>query len=573
MKPLNLAAFSSISIPENVKDSSPHKIKILLVDDQPSNLTALESILNHPEYELVRTTSGKEALLRLLQDDFSLILLDVLMPGMDGFETAALIRSRKQTQHIPIIFLTANSPNDSCMTRGYSLGAVDYIYKPIIAEILKAKVHVFVDLFKKTAQLEKSEEALRRELDAHRQAQEARRETEEKYRALFSWASDAIMVFDAQTYAILDANKAALKLYGYSRKEFMRLRKQDLIADPDKFVPFGEYSGMNRTFVRCHKKKGGQTFPVEISDGVVTLNGKKIIMALTRDITERKKSEETERLRQLETLQRQFVATVSHELRTPITAIKGFTETLRRGAGDNAKTRASFIKIIEHHADKLGWLVEDLLTLSEIESGKHKCDPVPIKLLEYVRQFVLSLSPIAARKSVTIQIHIEKDLEVWVDQSHLAQILQNLVDNAIKYNKKGGSVLIEGRKINKKEAHITVRDTGIGVDEADLPLIFQQFHRSDNARMMAAQGTGLGLYIIKKLVETNGGRIWAESVKDSGSVFHFMVPLAQEGQGHSGGFPHVPNFFMDTRKFIQAALNTDKVVLRVERPSKIKRAV
>ncbi len=128
-------------------------IKILLIDDQPANLFALESLLGDDEYEIVKAASGAEGLRCLLEQEFALVLLDVLMPGMDGFETAALIRDRKQSRDTPIIFITATNTNENHVSRGYSLGAVDYIYKPIVPEILKAKVSVFAELHRKTQRL------------------------------------------------------------------------------------------------------------------------------------------------------------------------------------------------------------------------------------------------------------------------------------------------------------------------------------------------------------------------------------------------------------------------------------
>jgi serine phosphatase RsbU (regulator of sigma subunit) len=165
-------------------DLPPDRIvKILLVDDQPNNLLALEAVLNHPEYNLVKAHSGEEALRRLLRDDFALILMDVLMPGMDGFETAELIRERERTRYTPIIFVTAIGRSEAHVARGYSAGAVDYLFKPLIPEVLRSKVSVFVELFRKTEEVKQQGEQLR-ELErreheaklaaAHRQLDEER---------------------------------------------------------------------------------------------------------------------------------------------------------------------------------------------------------------------------------------------------------------------------------------------------------------------------------------------------------------------------------------------------------------
>ena len=492
------------------------RINILMVDDQPANLFALESMLDGKDFNLVRASSGEDALRAMLKETFALVLLDVLMPGLDGFDTAAMMRKRRQTVDTPVIFLTAGSSDDAHASRGYSLGAVDYIHKPIVPEILKAKVQVFADLWRKTARLAQSEENLRLQLKRIREEQEARRDSEEKYRELFSRANDAIIVYNHRG-DVLDANRAALKLYGYSRQEFKKLKALDLSDDLSK-----------KTLMRVQRRKDGTEFPSEITHGEFTLKGRKLIMGLARDITERKRAEEAERLRDRAFMQRRLVSIVSHELRTPITAIKGFAETLRLGGDQDAKSRMGFIRIIEKHANRLGCLVEDLLALAELESGKGSPKPEALALKEFSSDFIGSISTIAARRSVSISLSIEEGIVLWMDPSHLSQVLQNLLDNAIKYNRKSGSITLNARRIEGGQACISIADTGMGIPAADLPLVFEQFHRTEAARALAIKGTGLGLYIIKTLVESNGGRIWAESKEHEGSVFHFTIPLSEE---------------------------------------------
>ncbi len=501
------------------------KISILLVDDQPANLFALENLLAGENYVLVRAASGSEALRCVLEQEFALILLDVLMPGMDGFETAELIRKRRQSLTTPIIFLTATSSNENHVGQGYSLGAVDYIYKPIVPEILKAKVHVFAELYRKTRRLAVSEEALRRELDERKKADIARRESEEKYRKLFGSASDAIIVFDAEGESVLDVNKAALDLYGYTEEQFLKLSAKEFVpksVDADGVSK--AVKGRLQTFTSLQMKSDATVFPAEITCAGVSLKGRKLIMVLTRDVTERRKAAEAELLREREAMQRQLVATVSHELRTPIAAIKASAETLIMGEAANARTRPRFLKIIESQADRLGGLVEDLLLVAELESGK--CKPVPssIPLAPFVKDLLPGLTVLAKKKSIKLTAHIEPGLVLLADRSHLSAIFNNLIDNAIKYNVKNGTIDVTARRENGGGVLVSVRDTGIGIPAADLPLIFQQFHRAPSVRELCIKGTGLGLYIIKTMVDSNGGRIWAENAEGEGTVFRFVLP-------------------------------------------------
>ena len=505
------------------------KIKILLIDDQPANLMALESLLEDGEYSVVKASSGAEGLRCLLEQEFALVLLDVLMPGMDGFETAALIRSRQLSRDTPIIFITATNTNENHVSRGYSLGAVDYIYKPIVTEILKAKVQVFADLHRKTQRLKSNERALQHELDEHRKTALARRESEKKYRELFSRASEAIIIFDPTDGRMLDVNDAALRLYGYSRKELLLLSARDLTAKEKEGASkdCGDKTGPCRLGQVYHKTKSGRVFPAEVTHVSVAAAGRKMSMTLARDMTEHEKAEEAERLRQREAMQRQMIATVSHELRTPIAVIKASSETLRRGGLADAKTAARFLQIIESHTDRLSGIVEDLLIDTEIESGKIAPKPGPIALRPFIEKIVENLAPLAARKKVSIRSDVKEDVDAWADPEHLTRIFQNLIDNAIKYNNKNGSVRVRAGRINEREIQISILDTGIGIDRKDLPLIFQQFYRAEKVRDLPIKGSGLGLSILKTLVETNGGRIWADSVKEKGSAFHFTVPFAR----------------------------------------------
>jgi hypothetical protein len=526
MKPLQMPPNGRISAAEKRTTAQENaRIKILLIDDQPANLLALESLLDGGEYSVVKAASGAEGLRCLLDQEFALVLLDVLMPGMDGFETAALIRERALSRDTPIIFITASNTNETHVSRGYSIGAVDYIYKPIVPEILKAKVQVFADLHRKTQRLKSSERILQNELDEHRKTALARRESETKYRELFSRGSEAIVIFDSTDGRILDANDAALKLYGYSRRELLRLTARDLEAEVKEDAPSKADFG-RRAYV-YHRTKDGRVFHAEIARVPVAVSGRTMTMILTRDMTEREKAAEAERLRERETMQRQMIATVSHELRTPIAVIKASSETLRNGGLANAKRAAQFLQIVENHADRLSRIVEELLIDAEIESGKIARKPCRIDLGPFIGGIVENLVPLATRKSISIRVNVKEDVNVWADPEHLTRIFQNLIDNAIKYNKKSGCVRVRAGRINEREAQVSILDTGIGIAPKDLALIFQQFYRAEKVRDLPIKGTGLGLSILRNLVEINGGRIWADSVREKGSAFHFTVPFAR----------------------------------------------
>ncbi|MBI4376291.1 MAG: response regulator [Elusimicrobia bacterium] len=363
------------TLPQEAPVRSEETVDILVVDDQPANLLALESMLNDTDYRLIRARSGEEALRLLLAHDFALILLDVIMPGLDGFETASLIRGREKSSYVPIIFLTAVNTNEAHVCRGYALGAVDYIFKPIEPEALRAKVSVFVELFRKRRQVQ-------HQLAEHVRMGRALRKSEERYKQLFETASDAVIAFNPATWRITEVNRAVERLYSYTRQELLEMSAPALLGPASLVDPDG-----HGTIETVQTRRDGSEFAAEIDYRRLVLSDTDTIIAFVRDLTSRKKAAESETLRAREVMLRDFVATVSHELRTPIAAIKGFSETLRRGGVRDLKNRLHFIRIIEKHADKLGFLVEDLLTLAALESGKRKPVPTEILLPAFVQTY------------------------------------------------------------------------------------------------------------------------------------------------------------------------------------------
>ena len=219
------------------------------------------------------------------------------------------------------------------------------------------------------------------------------------------------------------------------------------------------------------------------------------------------------------------MANVSHELRTPLSSIKGYAETLRDGALDDKENRLVFLKTIEEQADRLSKLVDDLLDLSAVESGHRlpKLAPTDLRALavDVTRQFAAA----AAERGVTLSSSSSDQALARADGEQVRQVVSNLIDNAIKYTEPGGRVDVELRT-KDAEVIVSVRDTGVGIPEADLARVFERFYRVDKARAREAGGTGLGLAIVKHLVEAQGGRVWVESRQPGGSTFFFSLPAA-----------------------------------------------
>lgn len=237
-------------------------------------------------------------------------------------------------------------------------------------------------------------------------------------------------------------------------------------------------------------------------------------LVVIHDITE---------IRRLETMRRDFVANVSHELKTPLTSIKGFVETLLEGALEDKENSRHFLKIIQDHANRLNNLINDLLDLSHIESKEIKLKMSEFNLKELMEEVSLSLKSQGKKKSVEIKNDLPVDLLVKADKDKLEQVLTNLIDNAIKFNKEKGNINIYSEDENKN-VKVFVEDSGAGISEKDLTRVFERFYRVDKARSRELGGTGLGLSIVKHIVELHGGSVGVESIEGLGSKFWFTLP-------------------------------------------------
>ena len=230
------------------------------------------------------------------------------------------------------------------------------------------------------------------------------------------------------------------------------------------------------------------------------------------------------RVRQLENTRREFVANVSHELRTPLSMIKGYVETLIDGAKDDPAVALKFLQTIEKHADRLTYLIEDLLTISKLESGQIVMNLQRVELGPVVARVLEDLQSRAEEKGITLQNLLPEEIEVKADGDRLEQVLFNLVDNAIKYGKNNGEVTVSCQIVDDKLVQLSVRDDGPGIPEEAKERVFERFYRIDRARSREAGGTGLGLSIVKHIVQSHGGEVWVESELGKGSTFCFTLP-------------------------------------------------
>jgi two-component system phosphate regulon sensor histidine kinase PhoR len=255
---------------------------------------------------------------------------------------------------------------------------------------------------------------------------------------------------------------------------------------------------------------------IQINGVPVLENGKlEGVILVFHDITE---------LRRLERVRQDFVANVSHELRTPVSNIKGYAETLKEGAINDKNNAKDFVEIIYRDSERLAQLIDDLLDLARIESGKMKMVFLPIDVNSTLERSIAIIANQAKEKAISIKLQAPVSLpKILADEARISQVLINLLDNAVKYTKTGGVVTISARQ-KDRYVQIDVSDTGIGIPEEDMPRIFERFYRVDKARSRELGGTGLGLSIVKHIVQAHGGEVWVKSLVGHGSTFSFIIP-------------------------------------------------
>ena len=520
-----------------------NRANILLVDDQPKNLIALEAMLSDMDVNLVKADSGKKALKHLLDEEFAVVLLDVQMPEMDGFETARLIRQREKARDTPIIFVTALSRNESNVYRGYSLGAVDYLFKPIVPEILRSKVAVFVDLFRKTLELRAQTLELGDLSQRHRLLLDSVAE------GIISIDNEAVVTFvnpaAAQTLELGAANSS---IVGHEIHPILHPTEFTHRRDGNDDVCVLESALLSPRRIAVEDDvfwTSGQTgVPVEYNvTPVHDEEGNRQGSVLTfRDVTERRAAalaaENERRYREAEAANRakdEFLAMLSHELRTPMTAILGWVRMLRMGDLDPEST-ATAIEAIERSTSLQAQLIEDILDVSRIVTGKMRLKEEEVDLKRVLDQSLEMVHHTAREREIELTTTIDGDVPTILgDPGRLQQVCWNLLSNAIKFTPDGGKVNARLWR-EEDQIRITVQDSGQGISREFLPFVFDRFRQANSTESRPHGGLGLGLAIVKHLTELHGGTVRADSEgAGRGASFTVSLPMARTPKGAGRG--------------------------------------
>ena len=374
---------------------------------------------------------------------------------------------------------------------------------------------------------------LARDLSERKKAEISLRESEEKFKAIFDKANDGFILASMKDKKFILGNNAICEMTGYTAEEIKTLGVMDL--HPEKDLPYviGQFEKQARGEIKTAenipvKRKDGSIFYVEINSSLVTVQGEACLMGVFRDVTERKSAEAAreELLHKVEEANRnktQFISDVSHELRTPLASIKGFVSTIRSDPAMDEPTRQDFLRITEEETDRLTRIIEDLLDISRIESGRLKLSMRSFNITDLIMKNIENLKPQAESKGIVIQSQpAPTPYIVYADQDKTSQIMINLLSNAIKYNKAGGKVKVAASEDDGK-IRVDIEDTGIGISEKDIPHMFEKFFRAEGASR-ETPGTGLGLAVTKSLVEVMGGMIEMQSKLGEGSRFSFSLP-------------------------------------------------
>jgi PAS domain S-box-containing protein len=531
-------------------DDAP--INILIVDDEPKNLTVLETVLNDPSYRLVRAASADEALLALIVEEFALLILDIRMPGMTGFELAQMIKERKRTAHVPIIFLTAYYNEDQHVLEGYGTGAVDYLHKPVNPGILRSKVSVFAELHRRNRECAIANRSLLAEVAERRRVEEqlrvlndtleqrvtertdSLRESEARFRELAD--SMPPMVWTARGDGYLDYYNARwYEFTGFMPDRYGDLANWEPLIHPADFkncydawllsVETGApYRIEHRLWDRRANRYSwflGRALPVRDENGHIA----KWIGTCT-DIDEEKRTEEE--LRRANQALEQFAFAASHDLQEPIRNIVIFAQLLKQRCGAGLDDEADkFLDIIVEGAQRMGRLVSDLLDYTQTaDQGREAATIVDV---EKVFEQVLKNLDGAVQERQAAITH-DKLPCVSGKDVHVEQLLQNLIGNAIKYSKDNEPSRVHvSAALQDGQWRFAIQDNGIGIAPQYLDQVFGIFKRL-HPKGGKYSGTGIGLAICQKIVQSYGGHIWAESEPGRGSTFYFTFPAAVAGR-------------------------------------------
>ncbi len=513
-------------------------INILLVDDQPGKLLGYQAILEQLGENLLMARSAREALEILLKSEVALILIDVCMPELDGFELAEVIRTHPRFEKTAIMFVSGVNLTDLDRLRGYSAGAVDYVSVPVVPEILRAKVRVFADLHRKSRQLEVLNRELEDRIAARTAALEAStarwQESEERLRLALAAARAGAwewrigteeMSWSPELFGLLDLSAHE----DPSVEDLVRAaHAEDRELVRGLFAELPSHLGrFDLEFRVANRRSAGEALLWLRTTGEVvhTAGRPSVARGIVQDVTSRKAAE----LELANEARRkdQFLATLAHELRNPLAPIATGVRLLSSGKAPEP-LRAKTLGILDRQVSHLVRLVDDLMDVSRISRGAITLHREAVDLADLLRTTVDASGLAAAGLAVTVTAP-ERGPFVSGDRVRIAQVVSNLLDNAVKFTPRGGAIAVELTELVPEgaeadgEVTLVVRDTGVGIAPEQVDRVFELF--TQVAAVPDGRGLGIGLHVVRQLVELHGGLVSARSEgRDAGTEITVRLP-------------------------------------------------
>ena len=535
-------------------------VKVLLVDDEPRNLDALESILDSTGCVLIRAQTADEALFAILQNEFAAIVLDMKMPGTDGVELARLIKQRKRSQHVPILFLTAHSLDERDVLQAYGVGGVDFLSKPINPDILRSKISVFANLFRTTRALAATVDALNAEVAERQRVQEQLRtakddlewrvlertaelsranrevrDNEERLKLALAVAQVATWEWDLTTGKMRwSADPEAVfgfppGSFGQNLRISQVVHADDLVALETAFhraMKTGEFEAEYRAV----RPDGTVVWIADRGRLVEHSNQPSRILGVSVDLTSRKRLEEA--LIESDRRKDEFLATLAHELRNPLAPVVYAVKALDLKEPASPELRWA-VDVIERQTQHMARLIDDLLDVSRISRNTLELRRERVELHAVINAAVEASRPIIEKNRQELIVSIPSEpIYLDADALRLAQVFSNLLNNASKYSKlpQGGGDIRLRAEVDGTSVVVTVSDSGIGIAPAMLSKVFDMFTQVGHSSQSDG-GLGIGLALAKRLVEMHGGTIDARSEGlGQGSEFSVRIPLSEAFQ-------------------------------------------
>ncbi|MEO7331091.1 MAG: ATP-binding protein [Minicystis sp.] len=537
------------------------EVNILIVDDRPDKRLALEAVLEDLKEHIVPASSGREALRHVLRMEFAVILLDIAMPVMDGFETAALIRQYRGSKHTPIIFITS-AGEDIFAQRSYSLGAVDYILAPVIPDVLRTKVSVFVELYRKTAEVKRQAEATARRAALLRKLARA------SLTISAAGSLDAVLKLVTGTARDIIGANIAISTFA-PEGPGGPTRNVNSMADPytkhrafrPPLGPGGLYAlargaggCMRKTegelatrpeWLGSTREAGGPPLLGMLSAPLTESSGRAVGFILLSDKAEGDFNEDDEAIliqlaqlcsitlqnflradaREANRLRDELLSLVSQELRVPLQTALDRTHLLREDPGDASKI-ARGLEVIETSLVTQLARVDELLDLAKIAAGELVLDLREIALAPLVEEVVHALRPTASAKDITLRIALGDGSLVLGDESRLLQVISHVLDHALAHAEAGGHINVRLQR-DDDWLELVVSSDGEGISQELLPFVFEHFRRIGRANREAHDSLGLRLPLVRRIVEMHDGSVYLESPGlGRGSTFRIRLPVA-----------------------------------------------